>query len=40
MRLHMFEEVTGYARNRIFTLTEYMNLFKDSKQPRRFVRLI
>ncbi|MEK7079480.1 MAG: Fic family protein [Patescibacteria group bacterium] len=28
MRLHMFEEVTGYARNRIFTLTEYMNLFK------------
>lgn len=28
MRLHMFEEVTGYARNRIFTLTEYINLFK------------
>lgn len=28
MHLHMFDEVTGYARNRIFILTEYMNLFK------------
>lgn len=28
VRLHMFEEITGYERNRIYTLTEYLNLFK------------
>jgi len=28
VKLHMFSEVTGYERNRIFTLTEYLNLFK------------
>lgn len=28
IRLHMFDEITGYERNRIYTLTEYLNLFK------------
>lgn len=28
IRMHMFEEITGYERNRIYTLTEYLNLFK------------
>jgi len=28
VRLNLFTEVTGYARNRVFTLTEYLNLFK------------
>lgn len=29
VRLHMFDEITGYARNRIYTLTSYLNLFKS-----------
>lgn len=28
IRLNMFDEITGYARNRMYTLTEYLNLFK------------
>lgn len=28
MKLNLFTEITGYERNRIFTLTEYLNLFK------------
>ena len=27
-KLNMFDEITGHARNRIYTLTEYLNLFK------------
>ena len=28
VKLQLFNEITGYERNRIYTLTEYLNLFK------------